>query len=136
MKNTDRREFLKLMGMTTLAGALDANIAKAMGISANHRTGTNKDVEHIVILMQENISFDKYFGTLRGVRGFSDPRAVNTATSASKKPQSWCSTHTPATIWSSSSRTLPRAHAGIYARAATRGVSLCRQFSGAPSVAH
>jgi len=36
-----------------------------------------RDVEHIVILMQENISFDKYFGTLRGVRGFSDPRAVN-----------------------------------------------------------
>jgi phospholipase C len=77
VKNTDRREFLKLMGMTTLASALDANIAKAMGIPANHRTGTIKDVEHIVILMQENISFDKYFGTLRGVRGFSDPRAVN-----------------------------------------------------------
>src|SRR6201986_3520987 len=65
------------MGMTTLAGALDANIAKAMGIPANHRTGTIKDVEHIVILMQENNSFDKDFGTLRGVRGFSDPRAVN-----------------------------------------------------------
>ncbi|HEY2464173.1 MAG TPA: phospholipase C, phosphocholine-specific [Steroidobacteraceae bacterium] len=77
MKNTDRREFLKLMGMTTLATALDANIAKAMGIPANHRTGTIRDVEHIVILMQENNSFDKYFGSMRGVRGFSDPRAVN-----------------------------------------------------------
>jgi phospholipase C len=77
VKNTDRREFLKLMGMTTLATALDANIAKAMGIPANHRTGSIKDVEHIVVLMQENISFDKYFGAMRGVRGFSDPRAVN-----------------------------------------------------------
>jgi phospholipase C len=77
VKNTDRREFLKLMGMTTLATALDANIAKALGIPANHRTGTIKDVEHVVILMQENISFDKYFGSMRGVRGFSDPRAVN-----------------------------------------------------------
>lgn len=77
MKNTDRREFLKLMGMTTLATALDANIAKALGIPANHRTGTIRDVEHIVILMQENNSFDKYFGAMRGVRGFSDPRAVN-----------------------------------------------------------
>ena len=77
MKNTDRREFLKLMGMTTLATALEANIAKALGIPANHRTGTIRDVEHIVILMQENNSFDKYFGAMRGVRGFSDPRAVN-----------------------------------------------------------
>jgi len=34
------------------------------------------DVEHVVILMQENRSFDHYFGTLHGVRGFSDPRAV------------------------------------------------------------
>ena len=77
MKNTDRREFLKLMGMTSLATVLDANIAKALGIPANHRTGTIRDVEHIVILMQENNSFDKYFGAMRGVRGFSDPRAVN-----------------------------------------------------------
>ena len=33
-------------------------------------------MEHIVILMQENRPFDHHFGTLRGVRGFSDPRAV------------------------------------------------------------
>src|ERR1700733_13254094 len=44
---------------------------------AKNRTGTIRDVEHIVILMQENNSFDKYFGSMRGVRGFSDPRAVN-----------------------------------------------------------
>ncbi|MBO0803351.1 MAG: phospholipase [Nocardiopsaceae bacterium] len=31
------------------------------------------DVKHIVILMQENRSFDHYFGTLSGIRGFSDP---------------------------------------------------------------
>src|SRR3954453_9241932 len=36
-------------------------------------------VEHIVILMQENISFDHYFGTLSGVRGFSDPDAMTLA---------------------------------------------------------
>jgi phospholipase C len=30
------------------------------------------DIEHIVILMQENRSFDHYFGTLSGVRGFAD----------------------------------------------------------------
>jgi phospholipase C len=77
VKNTNRREFLQLMGMSAMASTLNANIAKALAIPANHRTGTIRDVEHIVILMQENNSFDKYFGTLRGVRGFSDPRAVN-----------------------------------------------------------
>ena len=34
------------------------------------------DVEHVVILMQENRSFDHYFGSLKGVRGFNDPRPV------------------------------------------------------------
>jgi phospholipase C len=34
------------------------------------------DIEHIVILMQENRSFDHYFGTLSGVRGFSDPNVL------------------------------------------------------------
>jgi phospholipase C len=31
------------------------------------------DIEHVVILIQENRSFDHYFGSYRGVRGFSDP---------------------------------------------------------------
>jgi phospholipase C len=33
------------------------------------------DIDHIVILMQENRSFDHYFGSLAGVRGFGDARA-------------------------------------------------------------
>jgi len=32
------------------------------------------DIEHVIILIQENRSFDHYFGTLSGVRGFGDPR--------------------------------------------------------------
>ena len=76
MKRIDRRQFLQVMGTTTLTGALGSNISKALAIPANHRTGTIKDVEHIVILMQENRPFDHHFGTLRGVRGFADPRAV------------------------------------------------------------
>ena len=35
--------------------------------------GKLSDIEHVVILIQENRSFDHYFGTYRGVRGFSDP---------------------------------------------------------------
>ncbi len=37
------------------------------------------DAEHVVILMQENRSFDHCFGSLRGVRGFNDPRAIQLA---------------------------------------------------------
>ena len=35
-------------------------------------TGSLSDIEHFVFLMQENRSFDHYFGTLSGVRGFDD----------------------------------------------------------------
>ena len=74
---TDRRSFLQLLGAGAFAGSFTASIKRALAIPAhNHRTGTIADVEHIVILMQENRSFDHYFGTLRGVRGFGDPRAV------------------------------------------------------------
>jgi phospholipase C len=74
MSHTDRRKFLQLMGVSAITSTLKTNIAKALEIPANNRTGTIRDVEHIVILMQENRPFDHHFGNLRGVRGFSDPR--------------------------------------------------------------
>ena len=74
---TDRRRFLKMLSAGALASAFPASIKRALALPAHHRTGTIDDVEHIVILMQENRSFDHYFGTLRGVRGFGDPRAVS-----------------------------------------------------------
>ena len=40
--------------------------------AAARRTGTIKDVKHVVVLMQENRSFDHYYGSLKGVHGFSD----------------------------------------------------------------
>jgi phospholipase C len=41
--------------------------------AASASAASLSDVKHIVILMQENRSFDHYFGTMSGVRGFSDP---------------------------------------------------------------
>jgi phospholipase C len=73
---TDRRSFLRLLAAGAGATTLPGCISRALQIPAHHRTGTIDDVEHIVILMQENRSFDHYFGALRGVRGFGDPRAV------------------------------------------------------------
>src|SRR5262245_55935565 len=76
MSNFERRKFLQMLGGVTAFSAFEANINKALAIPANNRTGTIQDVEHIVILMQENRPFDHHFGTIRGVRGYADPRAV------------------------------------------------------------
>ncbi len=72
----DRRKFLKFVSAGAIASAIPASIKRALALPAHHRTGTIDDVEHIVFLMQENRSFDHYFGTMRGVRGFGDPHAV------------------------------------------------------------
>jgi phospholipase C len=80
-----RRQFLGVVGGGAAAagvlalmpeGVLDAT-AEAKG------RGSLDDVEHVVILMQENRSFDHYYGTMRGVRGFGDPTAVTLATGRS-----------------------------------------------------
>ncbi|MBB39090.1 MULTISPECIES: phosphocholine-specific phospholipase C [Hyphomonas] len=77
---TDRREFLRIMGVSAAAGAaantFPSAIAEALQTPAANETGTIRDVKHVVILMQENRSFDHYFGTLRGVRGFGDRHTV------------------------------------------------------------
>lgn len=74
-----RREFLKNMGMLSggagLLQVLPSSIAKALAIDPVAGS-TYLDAEHIVFLMQENRSFDHAYGTLQGVRGFNDPRAI------------------------------------------------------------
>ena len=72
----DRRRFLQIAGGTVAISALSSSVARAAQIAPATRTGTIRDIEHIVVLMQENRSFDHYFGSLRGVRGFGDPHPV------------------------------------------------------------
>ena len=78
--SNSRRDFLRFaagsLGAAAAATMLPSSIRKALALPANNRTGSIEDIEHIVILMQENRSFDHYFGTLRGVRGFGDKRAI------------------------------------------------------------
>ncbi|MFT8665847.1 phosphocholine-specific phospholipase C [Acetobacter orientalis] len=71
----NRRQFLKFGAAATAGAALPENLKRALAVAPNRVTGTLQDVEHVVILMQENRSFDHYFGCLQGVRGYSDPRA-------------------------------------------------------------
>jgi phospholipase C len=73
MTRINRRAFLQ--GAASLA-ALPLAVQKALALAPRTRTGTIADLEHVVILMQENRSFDHYFGCLRGVRGFGDPRPL------------------------------------------------------------
>lgn len=68
----NRRDFLRVSAATAAMGAFPPAIQRALAIPANNATGTINDVEHVIILMQENRSFDHYYGTLPGVRGFSD----------------------------------------------------------------
>lgn len=76
MTQQDRRSFLRNVATTAAAGAAASAfppaIARALSTKANNVTGTIQDVQHVVILMQENRSFDHYFGALKGVRGFGD----------------------------------------------------------------
>ncbi|HKN55420.1 MAG TPA: alkaline phosphatase family protein, partial [Amycolatopsis sp.] len=57
------------------AGAVGA-LPSAFPEAAPRRTGTIDDVRHVVVLMQENRSFDHYYGTMAGVRGFGDRAAL------------------------------------------------------------
>ncbi|OON82960.1 phosphocholine-specific phospholipase C [Streptomyces tsukubensis] len=76
MPELNRRRFMQIAGATAGFAALSNSIDRAAAIPAGRRSGTIDDVEHIVVLMQENRSFDHYFGALKGVRGFGDPRPV------------------------------------------------------------
>lgn len=73
MAKINRRKFIKLSaGAGVAAAAWSGLLRQALAVEANNATRSIKDVKHIVILMQENRSFDHYFGTMKGVRGFGD----------------------------------------------------------------
>jgi phospholipase C len=76
---TTRRELLRgaaggaALGATALA--YNSLIARALASSPTCPSSLN-EIEHFVILIQENRSFDHYFGSYRGVTGFADPHAL------------------------------------------------------------
>jgi phospholipase C len=75
----NRRDFIKkaslLSGGAGLLNTFPQSIIKALAIDPAPGS-TYLDAEHIVFLMQENRSFDHTYGSLQGVRGFNDPRAI------------------------------------------------------------
>ena len=77
MSDVSRRSVIR--GAAVAAGAAAvasvAPAARADGFRKAH--GDIRDIRHVVILMQENRSFDHYFGSLRGVRGFADRATIS-----------------------------------------------------------
>ncbi|MDP3857222.1 MAG: phospholipase C, phosphocholine-specific [Stagnimonas sp.] len=72
MSNIHRRDLLRAGLYGAGLGLLPPSIARALSIPAKVVNRDISDVQHVVILMQENRSFDHYFGLLQGVRGFGD----------------------------------------------------------------
>jgi Phospholipase C len=64
MERQNRRQFLKQLG---LGGAAVVTAPKLMGVAhaagVDEKTILRKKIEHVVIIFQENRSFDHYFGT-------------------------------------------------------------------------
>src|ERR1700749_4571943 len=66
-------------GMVLASFALPPALRKALdGVPPSVLSSVTKvppvsDIKHVVVLMQENRSFDHYFGAMPGVRGFGDP---------------------------------------------------------------
>src|ERR1700740_3342890 len=75
-KTLTRRELLKLAAATGAAGLTGSMLPGCGGhpgmppVPGTSTCAKITDVEHVVILIQENRSFDHYFGTYRGVDGF------------------------------------------------------------------
>jgi phospholipase C len=74
-----RRRFLTAAaaagGVGAAASMLPPNVRNALATPPPTPRRLS-DIKHVVLLMQENRSFDHYFGTLSGVRGFDDPDAL------------------------------------------------------------
>ncbi|KKK21924.1 hypothetical protein P175DRAFT_0127130 [Aspergillus ochraceoroseus IBT 24754] len=56
-----------------MSALLGSALLLLLGASTPVAAGSLKDIEHVVIFMQENRSWNNYFGTMAGVRGFNDP---------------------------------------------------------------
>ncbi|SNT01747.1 MULTISPECIES: phosphocholine-specific phospholipase C [unclassified Azospirillum] len=76
MVDLSRRRLLSA-GMPAMGAAtLMPSIVRAASIGPDRRSGSIRDVQHVVILTQENRAFDHYFGSMNGVQGFGDRFAI------------------------------------------------------------
>jgi phospholipase C len=99
-RRVSRRDLLKgglaAIGAAGVAGVTGAGLSRSAGASIERAVALSSgstlpsltDIGHVVILMQENRSFDHYFGRMSGVRGFSDPNVLRNP-AFGKNPPVW-----------------------------------------------
>ncbi|MEV1199675.1 phosphocholine-specific phospholipase C [Microbispora rosea] len=85
MPELSRRNFLGTAAAVTGAAAVGVALPNASAAAATTQKkpghppkpyGDIRDIKHVVVIMQENRSFDHYFGALKGVRGFGDRSTI------------------------------------------------------------
>ncbi|GHH87468.1 non-hemolytic phospholipase C [Streptomyces sulfonofaciens] len=78
MPELSRRGFLGTATAITGAAAIGvaAPAAEAASAPKGKPHGDIRDIKRVVVVMQENRSFDHYYGSLRGVRGFGDRSTI------------------------------------------------------------
>ncbi|WP_327250500.1 phosphocholine-specific phospholipase C [Streptomyces sp. NBC_01244] len=74
MPAISRRKALGTLAGGSVLSVLPPSLLQAM--AAPMPRGGLQGIEHVIVLMQENRSFDTYFGSLKGVRGFGDRTAL------------------------------------------------------------
>jgi phospholipase C len=83
MPGLSRSRFLSLTAGATSAAALTPYAEWVRPALAQAGPAQLSDIDHVVVLMQENRSFDHYFGMMAGVRGYAD---TNVATAPDGRP--------------------------------------------------
>src|SRR3954468_24860532 len=85
MSKLSRRNFLGTAAAVTGAAAVGAALPGAAAAATSAQStaappgkphGEIRDIKHVIVVMQENRSFDHYFGALKGVRGFGDRSTI------------------------------------------------------------
>ncbi len=83
-----RRDVLRAGAAAGVLAGIDSLAAPAKvlerALAAPAQCGALNDIEHVVFFINENRSFDSYFGTYRGVKGFRDTRALPLADGSGK----------------------------------------------------
>jgi phospholipase C len=94
-KRVSRRTLLKgglalgaagTAGLAGLSSSAGASIDRALALRASATLPSLSDIRHVVFLMQENRSFDHYYGKMSGVVGFSDPDVVRNTIRGASRP--------------------------------------------------
>src|SRR5262252_9214524 len=80
MSDMSRRDAIRsaaaVFGATAAVSATPSTDALAATSGKSRRYGDIRDIKHVMVLMQENRSFDHYYGSLQGVRGFGDRSTI------------------------------------------------------------